>query len=495
MASLADDGRTAEKLLKSFIRGEIDRREFMLLCSSLSAAAILAACQSSSGSSSTASSAGTSGNKDVPLYSNQNDPASVSFYTSAIAAYRKNHPDVTITLGLYDDNTALQFLTTAFQTKHDVGVFTPPVSFLVAWAGQNLLLPIDDVVKSIGVDDFMPGTRTVVNGHDYTIPYQSNATGLWYRTDLFSQVGIKAPLATYDDLISALKELNGRNGIFGIATGFGGDTPDVSLHCLTPYIEQSGWGYFDKAGKMTFDHPEVLDGVKRYAQVIQYTSPSLFNATYGDLTAAYLSGKCAIAHYPGRIGNNLVASNSPLAAVSDFMPEPGGPFMTGKINFGSTRGFCVYGKTRFPDTAKDFLKFLYTGDNGLAWVLTLPGQVLPGLKSVQKLLDDPNNPQVKANKYMQTHADWVKKIAALVPTQCNEQTAMGTVNNNQFHFYANPNPFGNKIWKNPAIDAVMMQQIALQKRDVSAAWKDAATQMDQIAKDYLSKNPSWKPPA
>jgi multiple sugar transport system substrate-binding protein len=493
MANLADEVQGVERLVRDFKKNHIDRREFMMLATAFSATAIAAACSTGGGSSSTTSSGPSDKTKTVPLYTNQNDPASLAFFGAVALAYQKTHPNVQIPVNLYDDGTAVQFLTTSFQTGHDVGIFTPPPSFVNAWVKAKLLLEIDDTVSSIGKDEFLPGTRFIINGHDYSIPYQVNQSGLWYRTDLFQAAGIKAPLATYDDLISALKELHGRNGKIGIASGVGGDVPDVSLHCMTPYILQSGWGYFDKNGKLTFNRDEVFAGVQRFLGVLKYTDKSMYNATYGDLVTAYVSGRAAMVHYPGRVGNNVAASAPAIEAVTDFMPEPGGPFMTGKLNFGTPRGWSIYAKTAHPTEAKDFLKFMMTGQNLVDWALTVPGQILPGLKSALAMFNDPNNKSVAANKYMAKHAAWVRKIEDLVPFTVNEEIGMGGVSNNHYQFASNPNPFGDKIWKNPAIDAVMIQQVVLQARDPSAAWKDATNQMDQASKDFFAKNPSWKP--
>jgi multiple sugar transport system substrate-binding protein len=491
MPIMAEQVREVTKLIRSFNRNEIDRREFMSLSIAFSAAAIAAACTTSTPTSTSSST--TSGSVIIPFYTNQNDPASISFFTTSIQTYYKTHANYSIPLGIYDDGTAPQFLTTAFQTGHDVGIFTPPPSFVAEWARNNLLDPLDDIVQQIGPEDFIGGGRMIINGHDYSIPYQANASGLWYRKDLFQQVGINQPPQTYDDLIATLKELNGRNGVIGIATGVGGNVPDIALHCMTPYVEQSGWGYFDKFANLTYNRDEVFQGIQRFVGVLKNTSNAMYNATYADFVSAYLSGKAAMVHYPGRVGNNLDANAPKLAAVTGFMPEPGGPFMTGKINRTGPRGYSVYSKTSHPTEARQFLKYLFTGQNGLAWALTLPGQVMPGLKSVLALFNDPTNPLVAANKYVQAHQDWLKAISDLLPTQVDEQVQMGTVTNNQFSRLANPNPFGQAIWKDPAIDATMIQSILLQGQDPSAAWKTAYTAMDTARKAFFKQNPNWKP--
>ena len=485
--SAAEQVRVARGLFNSLRRRQIDRREFLLLAAGLSTGALVGGLAGEA--------RGQGAARTVPFYTNQSDPVSAAFLTSVISTFQKDHPGVQVSLNFYDDSTAPQFLSTAFQAGHDVGIFTPPPSFVPTWVASGYFLPLDDIVRAIGADDFLPGTRVVAGGHDYAIPYQSNATGLWYRKDLFDLAKIPAPLKTYNDLIGALQELNGKNGVIGIATGVGTTNPDVALHALTPYVEQGGWGYFSPDGKLTFNHPEVLEGVKRFVRVLNYTAKSMYNSGYSDWVTAYVSGRAAMCHFPGRVGNTIAAQNPKLADLTGFMPEPGGPFMTGRINFGSARGFSIYAKTAYPEEAKAFLQTLATGNTGLAWSLTLPGQVLPPLKSLQKQLLNPSNPLVAANAYMQKHRDWILTMVDLVSTQANEESAMGTVFNKRLKVLANPNPFGNQIWKEPAVDAIMVQHIMLEGWAPEKAWQEASTAMDNISKAFFQQNPNWKPPA
>ena len=72
---------------------------------------------------------------------------------------------------------------------------------------------------------------------------------------------------------------------------------------------------------------------------------------------------------------------------------------------------------------------------------------------------------------------------------------MGTVFNKRLKVLANPNPFGNQIWKEPAVDAIMVQHIMLEGWAPEKAWQEASTAMDNISKAFFQQNPNWKPPA
>jgi len=83
----------------------------------------------------------------------------------------------------------------------------------------------------------------------------------------------------------------------------------------------------------------------------------------------------------------------------------------------------------------------------------------------------------------------------LVPYTTNPTAQMGAVNNSEFHQISNVCPFASQIWKTNPIDGTMVQQIVLNDQDPRVAWKNAYTQMGNIANEWLKANPGWKPAA
>ena len=495
MLSLREQVQRVVKLKDELRRNEIDRREFMLLTATTSAVAFVAAC-SVGGSGSSGGSSKTSGQITVPLYTTENDPGTLSFLTAAGVAYQKLHPNVSTPFNLYSDQLADTFINTAFRAKHDVGIFSPNIRDIVGWAQQGFLLELDSLIQEVGPDDFLSGTRVTSNGHDYSMPWQKSCSVTFYRTDVLQQVGAQPP-TTYDEWISVLKEVHGRNGMIGMATGVGSDTPEVGLWMMHPFILQNGDGYFDKNGNLTYNRPGVFQGIQNFVNILKnYSSRDFMNATFADTLNAFISGRAVFAHYTGRIAANVWQGAPNLIGKVDVLSaEPGGPFMTGKLNMTFPKGYCIYSGTQSPTQAMDYLKFITTGDNGVAYALTVPGQPMPPLKSVTAKFLDPTNALVKANPLMAdpNFFNIVKKLADYVPFATSEETMMGSVNNSQFNPISNVNPFTGLIWKTNPPDSTMVQQIILNGEDPQTAWKTAYTTMDGIAKTWHSQNKSWKP--
>jgi multiple sugar transport system substrate-binding protein len=497
MASLSDEVRRATRLLREYDRGEIDRREFIFLAGSLSAVAIAAACSSGSSSSGSQTS---SGGTTVPFYTTENDPGTLAFMATAIRNFQTAHSNIQVPVNLYSDGQATSFLANAFRSKHDVGIFSPNVQTVPGWAQAGYLMQLDDIVKAIGVDDFIDGTRVTLNGHDYSIPFQKSATGVFYRKDILQQVGVSSPPATYDDWVSVLKMVHGRNGMIGVAMGIGGDFVANTQWHLTPFITQQGWGYFSHDGKLTFNQPEVFDGVQRFLNLMKnYSAKELYNSGVGDPLQAFVTGRAVFAQYTGRIAANAYdQSTKQVIDGMDFMgAPPAGSFNTGKLNMGFAKGYCIYAGTKAPQEARALLQSITSGDSALMYALTVPGQPLPPLKSVSKAFLDPSNKIVAANKYMAQPAfrDIVSKLTTLVPYSVNDQLQMGAVDNHQYKAISNVCPFAADVWNTSAPDTTMLQEVLINGKDAKQSWQDANTKLDQAAKNWLSAHKDWKPAA
>lgn len=467
-------------------RTAINRRQ-LLAGSGAAIAGAAAASSASARSTRFAPLATIQDRKTIPLFTVENDPQSLAFYEETLRQFNEQiDPSVDLEISVYQDENILQFVSTAFQTGTDLGVFSSFESQIETWAGQGHLLPLNSIIESIGADDFLPGTRAVIDGNDYVMPAQANASALWVRTDLLESEGLQPP-TTYDEFIGALEALNGKDGIIGISTGVG-TVPNLTTQFFAPYIYQSGWDFFDPQGNLTFDQPAVLEGVRRFANVLSFTTPSLYNATYPDISNLFASGRAAFGTFPGRLGVN-VATNAPeLAEHVTVIAIPAGPFMTGQLHFGGKSPFSIYSGTAYPDEAKAFLEFMLTGERLLALAMTVPGHLLPPLESVRALVP------TYESEFMTNHGDWVITLNDLVPQAMAPDGSMGSVTNETFNGkLSNICPWGSRIWGTDPVDGRMFQQIMIEGVDPEVAWTEAYETLATIREEYLAENPDWEP--
>lgn len=426
--------------------------------------------------------------KTIPLFTTENDPDSLAFYERTIAAFKEEHPDVEVEITLYQDENQLQYLTTAFETGTDLGIFAPPSAFVATWARQGYLLPLTAIVERIGEDDILDGTRIVVDGEDYAMPFQSNASAVWVRQDLIEAEGLPLP-TTYEEYLAIAETLHGKDGLIGISSGTG-SVPQLTLQYFTPYIRQSGWDYFDAEGNLTFDQPEVLEAVQRFAEIMRYASPSLYNATFQDILSAYISGRAAMGTFPGRLGVNLAEQNPEIAEVTTVVPVPAGPFMTGELLFGGIQHYSVHAETAHPEEALAFLEFMTTGERSLDFAMTVPGHLLPPLQSVRDLIP------TYESEFMTRHGDWVIALSEMVPDAMSPILSMGSVSGGEYlGRLSNLCPWASQIWGSPPIDGTMFQEILINGTDPEQAWTAASEQMGAAAEQWKQENPDWEPDA
>lgn len=480
-------------LRQRLVHGDLSRRGFLTAAMGLSSSALLAACggglsQNAQQGGETSEKAGDPG--VIPLYTVENDPATLAFYNMVIAKFEKDHPDKKVKVTVYADANQLQYLTTAFQNKVDVGIFSPPVSSFPDFQQAGHLAELDDLVTDIGEDDFLPGTRMIIGGHDYAMPLQSNSSLVYYRKDLLEKAGLSVP-KTYDEYLHAVKTLHGKNKRVGIAMAVGA-TPQLPLQFFAPYIYQSGWDYFDPEGNLTFDQPEVLDAVKRFTGIMKYAPKSLYNAAFGDIVTIYSAGQAAFATFPGRLGVTLDDRAKKVAENTGVMPIPAGPFETGKLHFGSGQQYGLFSKTSNPDLAKEFLKRLTTGEDALAFALTVPGHLLPPLTSVRKLMDD--KIKTATEGFLFDHKDWLQAFIDQVPNAMTSSVSMGAVTKQTFDGKTlNLCPWAADVWPSPPIDGTMFQDILLKGEAPEKAWKTASTAMGAKADAWKKAHPDWTP--
>jgi ABC-type glycerol-3-phosphate transport system substrate-binding protein len=423
----------------------------------------------------------------IPLFTVENDPDSLAFYEETERLFQEQvDPNVQIEVSVYQDENILQFVGTAFETGTDLGIFSSFESQIAVWAEQGYLLPLNSIIESVGRDDFLPGTLLAVDGQEYIMPSQANASALWARTDLLEAEGLGLP-ATYDELVGALEALHGKDGMLGIATAVG-NVPNMTTQFFAPYLYQSGWEFFDAQGNLTFDQPAVLEAVKRFQKVLTFTTPSMYNGTYPDIINLFGAGRAAFATFPGRLGYNIARQDPELAEKITVIPVPAGPFMTGQLHFGGASPFSIYADTAHPEEAKAFLEFMLTGERLLELSMTVPGHILPPLESVRAMVP------TYESEYMDQHGDWVITFNDLVPQAFSPDNSMGSVSHETFHGkLSNICPWGSQIWDTDPVDGRMFQQIMIEGMDPEQAWTEAYETLGTIREEWLAENPDWEP--
>jgi ABC-type glycerol-3-phosphate transport system substrate-binding protein len=268
------------------------------------------------------------GVKTIPFMTTETDPESVAVFQEIIAEYEADHPDVRIDLVLTAHGSEFERLVTAQAVGAELGVVGMHPDHLVDYVEADWILPLDDVIDAIGRADFKPGSVLSTLGHDYALGYaQGTHSTLWVRKDLFEAAGLDLP-TTYDELLAAAVALtqdtdgDGAIDVYGI--GIPAAANGATQARFINFVYQNCGDYFDKEGNLVFDHPNVLDGFKKYLALLEYAPPDVTGWSWYDGITAFAAGKIAMHPYGGRLGYNLFRDKPEMRENTTVIFMPAG---------------------------------------------------------------------------------------------------------------------------------------------------------------------------
>jgi raffinose/stachyose/melibiose transport system substrate-binding protein len=339
------------------------------------------------------------------------DPGKADF--KAIAdAYMAANPNVKINITVLENE--------AFKAKLAA---TPPDGYpdlFQSWGGGTMAAQADagllqDITPLIAdwKDTVNPGAMSIYNykGAQYGIPWDMGMIGFWYNKDLFTQAGITAPPATWDEYLDAVKKLSAA-GITPLAIAGKDKWPSMHLwsylllrngggEALSQMIQTGDWNTDAciKAGEAVLALNALNPYQKGYA-----------SAVYNDEAAAVGNGKAAME----LMGQWAPSVQKDQSAKKDGLGDKLGwfafPVVTGGAGaatdgIGGGNGIAV--SKDAPPEAVDFLKFFMGKDNQDK--LNTDGVGLSTTVGTEATITDPNLQAVLAGRgaatFMQLYLD------------------------------------------------------------------------------------------
>ena len=394
-----------------------------------------AATEAPAGSEAPAASEAPSGETvEIDWWHIQNNDPGLSDWQAMADAYTALHPNVKINITVM----ANEAFKAAIQTNIQAGDVP---DLFQSWGGGGLRDQVAaGVVRDITdesaafVGDLGEGAVNLyqVDGVQYGIPYNAGMVGFWYNKDLFTEAGITAPPATWDELIADIGLLKDA-GITPIAVGAGDKWP---AHFWYSYlmVRLGGAEAMNQiAADNNFSVPNVIEAGEKVAELVAlepfqegflgagWDAPDGESGAMATGAAAMdLMGQWA----PGAFRNQLgleVGEELPFELGWFPFPTVEGGAGQASDGFGGGDGFAV-GKDAPPE-AVDFLAFITNADNQRIWA-TNSG--LPVNKEAKDAVTDPNMQAVLDGlnnaSFVQLYLD--QFFTAEVGAAVNDQTAL-----------------------------------------------------------------------
>ena len=185
--------------------------------------------------------------------------------------------------------------------NYDAFMNGPPNNWEFAAPGWNE--PLDEYIKnpaltdpSYNFEDFYPAAMDVNRwkGKVWSIPANEEGYSLFSRTDILEEAGMEPP-QTFDDLIAAVKEVDGKTFAGKTVDGFVGrgdkTFPTIGSGYSTAFL---GYGGKDVTGnKVTINSPEGVKGTEKWAEVMQYAPDNVGTFTWYEAMNHLAAGNAA----------------------------------------------------------------------------------------------------------------------------------------------------------------------------------------------------------
>lgn len=247
------------------------------------------------------------------------------------------------------------------------------------------IMPLDDIIDSIGRDDFSDAYITVLTGDDgniYGLPDWAMHTSVWYRKDIFADKGIEIP-TTWDEFLAVATELNSDE-----ISGFPVPLDGVQVAAQTLYEMMCSAGVFfmdPDTGEYCFDtqKEEAIKVIDYLVELYKNASPAgALTWSWGDYrNALAVTGTAAMTLDMGAVIGNAQGNNPDMVDKLGCFDFPG---VDGNkvASFGS--GYCFVASKQDDATrnalVSDFLNALYTPERAAERALSRPMFAFPSYK-------------------------------------------------------------------------------------------------------------------
>ncbi len=327
----------------------------------------------------------------IEFWTTDNEEDRIIAYEAIADAFMAENPEVDLRIVAIEEAGIAQRIATAQAANRLPDIVRMGVERVSAFAADGIL-DLDAAqatIESIGEDDFQAGPLAMVTdpatGKYAAVPYDGWVQALWYRSDIFDDLGLAAPIS-WDDIDAACDGLAGNAGLdysMTIGTDPGQNYPHQVFEQVA--ISNNAWP-FDASGNVTMDTPEMIAALDWYAQLQRCSTPG--PQYWRGARESYELGQSGMMWYSTYIMDDLVdgsgtEAGSNIAVVENLAANSG--FAPSIV---SDKGSATYGQLvtlgilqGADPMAQEVVKYFMTGQNYLDILAVAPMGKVPVLKS------------------------------------------------------------------------------------------------------------------
>ncbi|MBI9096562.1 MAG: sugar ABC transporter substrate-binding protein [Sphaerochaeta sp.] len=306
------------------------------------------------------------------------------------------HPEVKINIQTFSWSDFYKKWTTGLASGNvpDMSSALPPQ--VVEMIDAEAVLPLDDLIDSIGRDRFYQNALSEMSkdGNTYAIPLYATTEAMWYRKDLLAKYGLEIP-RTWDELYDASVIITkGENGsVYGHSVPMGMNDM-MATRWLHLYVRSAGETLLTKDKKANLTSPAAIDGIRYWVKMYKDASPKdSINFNVLDQATLYYQGKLAFDFNTGFHISGVKTNTPSLLPYIDCAPMPRINLSDPVVGYETNNTpLVVWKASKNPEICKAFIEYFYDPDRYVDFLLSVPVGMMSVLKDVadnERLLSHP----------------------------------------------------------------------------------------------------------
>jgi ABC-type glycerol-3-phosphate transport system substrate-binding protein len=330
--------------------------------------------------------------KVINVWHTETNPVSRKAVANIVERFEKLHPDIKV------EAEALAWGDLEGKIMASLAAGSPPELShgqpitCAALQAKGLLLPLDEVVKSIGEDNIWDQIKKVgkFGDHYFGLVHAAGTSLLIYRKDLAKKKGLKNP-KTWEDLLHNAKELtmdtngDGKTDIYGLTIP--GDNLFINI-LLGELTKANGGILFDDQNQPQFEAKSMIEILEFLKKLTKYMPPGWEGHGYRETFANMYGAKAAMMYQGYGRGASLIEQYAAKRMANtdyfDVWVKPHGPSGTKPAAQVDEEPWMLFKGSKHPKEAIEFLKFFYRDDNYLEYIQTVPIHFFPVTKSLRR---------------------------------------------------------------------------------------------------------------
>ncbi|MGF1476257.1 MAG: ABC transporter substrate-binding protein [Geminicoccaceae bacterium] len=250
------------------------------------------------------------------INSNTSDPAPKAGFEEMIAKFQEENPDIEVKFNVFDHEGFKTSVRNFLSSEAPDVITWFAGNRMKVFVDRGLLEDVSDVWANEGLEEKMASSLSAmtVDGKQWGVPYAYYQWGIYYRKDLFEQVGAEVP-TTWDEFLEVGQKLNdagikpvtiGTKFLWTAAGWF--DYLNIRTNGLDFHIELTDGKipYTDDRVKKTFEHwKQLIDAGFFIDNHATYSWQEAQPFLYQGNAAMYLIGNFIVPQVPEEMVENI----------------------------------------------------------------------------------------------------------------------------------------------------------------------------------------------